>query len=191
MPFNQDEKLFLIQWFSNVLCHELSEDQFDAYEKGTFDSLFQLLDEYGFHQPIKQIKQTLADLKGQEWAYLELAADFTEAFLLDGESSALPYASVYLTEDIQPSHFAFMDEMLVKCSLKLNRANKEPSDHLGVYLALLHQLVLHADVAEQSQFVQGYFLPWLQDFYAKLQRIPTKTPFYQAIVGILIGFLSA
>lgn len=190
IPLGKEEQAFLIQWLANVLCHELNEDQFKQYENGTFEPLFQLLAEQGFSEQIQGIKQALESLKGEEFAYLELAADFTEAFLLDGESSALPYASVYLTEETEPAHFAFMDSTLEKFTLQLNKAVKEPSDHLGVYLEILYQFILHSDIAEQTQFVQGYMLPWLRLFYAKLQRIPTKTQFYQSVVKLLIDILS-
>ncbi len=183
------QKSFLIQWISNVLCQELNQEQFNQYQNGLFDPLFEALEEHGFVKQIAGIKKALTSLKEDTLGYLELAADFSEAFLLDGESSALPYASVYLSEEQLALHLQFMDTALNQFQLQLNKEVKEPSDHLGVYLEILVQFIQKASEGEQQVFIEDYLLPWLEPFHEKLQKIPTNTNFYQNIVDLLLSVL--
>ncbi|VEJ09581.1 molecular chaperone TorD [Actinobacillus delphinicola] len=186
-----EENAFLIQWLSNVLGHELSEEQFNQYQEGVFEPLFQALEEEGFGKYVIGMKDALANLKADKFGYLELAADFTETFLLDGESSALPYASAYLDEEATETNLKFMDGMLDRFQLQINKESKEPSDHLCVYLEILNKLIPVVSESEQQLFVEHYLLTWLVPFYEKVQKIPTKTQFYQNTVGLLIAILTA
>ena len=190
MKLTQTEKSFIYKWFSNVLGHELSESQLQQYQKGVFEPLFMLLSEQGFDELVQNIKQELNALKDLPFAHLELAADFTELFLLSGETSALPYSSVYLEEDKLFDHLAFMDELLVKFQLQVNRDNKEPSDHICVYLEVLGKFVDEGANEEETEFVHNYLLPWLKPFNKKLQKITTKTKFYQNVMTLLVAVLT-
>ncbi len=191
IPALPEENAFLIQWLSNVLGHELNEVQFNQYQAGVFEPLFQALEEQGFAKYVLGMKEALVSLKNDKFGYLELAADFTETFLLDGESSALPYASAYLTEDATENNLKFMDSALERFQLQINKESKEPSDHVCVYLEILNQFIQHTPEAEQQSFIDNYLLSWLVPFYEKVQKIPTKTQFYQNAVGLLIAILTA
>ena len=190
MKLTKEEKSFLYQWFSNVLGHELSEEQLQQYQDGLFNPLFLLLSEEGFDDSVQKIKQDLNTLKVLPFAHLELAADFTELFLLSGEVSALPYSSVYIDEDKLFDHLGFMDTLLAKFRLQVNKENKEPSDHICVYLEILRKFVEEGTEEEQSEFIKDYLLPWLIPFNEKLQIIETKTKFYQNIMALLIAILT-
>lgn len=96
MPFSREERQFVYTWLSNMLGHELSASQLAQYQQGLFDDFFAFLTEQGFQAQVEGIQQQLQQLKTVELAHLELAADYTQLFLLDGSSSTLPYASAYL-----------------------------------------------------------------------------------------------
>ncbi len=186
-----EENGFIFQWFSNVLGHELSESQFKQFQDGVFSPLFDLLAEQGFQTQVEKIQQEIQSLGQDKFAYLELAADFTELFLLDGQSSALPYASVYLKEDDVLTHLHKMDALLEKFQLQVNKESKEPSDHLGVYLEIARQFALADELATQEVFIQEDFLPWLEKMHEKALKVPSKTKFYQTVITLLVDVLKA
>ncbi|HHT7857552.1 molecular chaperone TorD [Pasteurella multocida] len=191
MPFSREERQFVYTWLSNMLGHELSASQLAQYQQGLFDDFFAFLTEQGFQAQVEGIQQQLQQLKTVELAHLELAADYTQLFLLDGSSSALPYASAYLPEAKLACHFTFLEALLVRFQLQLNRDKPEPSDHLCVYLELLRQLAEADDMKTYQQLIQDTLLPWLLPFNDKVQRVKTRTTFYQQVVVLLILLLQA
>lgn len=191
MQFEREERQFVYTWLSNLLGKELSESQLVQYQQGAFDDFFTFLSEQGFQSQVAVIQQELQRLKTLDFAHLELAADYTQLFLLDGAVSALPYASVYLPEADLESHFAFLEALLVRFQLQINRDKPEPSDHLCVYLELLAQLAEAEDWATYQHFIQDYFLPWLLMFNDKVQRVKISTALYQQVIVLLILLLQA
>lgn len=191
MQFEREERQFMYTWLSNLLGKELSESQLVQYQQGAFDDFFTFLSEQGFQSQVAVIQQELQRLKTLDFAHLELAADYTQLFLLDGAVSALPYASVYLPEADLESHFAFLEALLVRFQLQINRDKPEPSDHLCVYLELLAQLAEAEDWATYQHFIQDYFLPWLLMFNDKVQRVKISTALYQQVIVLLILLLQA
>ncbi|QGM79958.1 molecular chaperone TorD [Otariodibacter oris] len=190
IEITSEERLFVYSWLSNVLGHELSKQQLEQYQNGSFDEFFDFLAQQGFSEEIKGIKQSLSDIKEREFSHLELAADYTQLFLLDGEVSALPYASVYLDEVELSKNLAFLDDLLIEFGLQVNKETHEPSDHLCVYIELLIKIIESSDQELEQEFVQIYFLPWLQRFVLKVKGIKTQTDFYPQIINILVGLLS-
>lgn len=190
LQLTQAENAFLFQWFSNVLGKELSEMQLEQYQAGLFDPLFELLSEQGFSVQIEEIRQALAQLKQLPYAHLELAADFTELFLLDGKSSALPYASAYMEGAEQETHLQKMDAFLARFNLQVNKESKEPSDHLGVYLELAQAFAKADDLSAQRLFLKEDLLPWLTAINVKAQLVPTKTRFYQGVLALLVAVIT-
>lgn len=191
MQFEREERQFVYTWLSNLLGKELSESQLVQYQQGAFDDFFAFLSEQGFQSQVAVIQQELQRLKTLDFAHLELAADYTQLFLLDGAVSALPYASVYLPEADLESHFAFLEALLVRFQLQINRDKPEPSDHLCVYLELLAQLAEAEDWETYQHFIQDYFLPWLLMFNDKVQRVKISTALYQQVIVLLILLLQA
>ncbi|MGC7590361.1 molecular chaperone TorD [Bisgaard Taxon 46] len=191
MKFEREERQFVYAWLSNLLGQELSESQLVQYQQGAFDEFFAFLSEQGFQSQVAVIQQELQRLKTVDFAHLELAADYTQLFLLDGTTSALPYASAYLPEVELESHFAFLEALLVRFQLQINRDKPEPSDHLCVYLELLAKLAEAEDWAMYQRFIQDHFLPWLLPFNDKLQRVKITTAIYQQVIVFLILLLQA
>ncbi len=186
----KEEKAFLCTWFGSLLSHELTEEQLKQYQQGMFEPLFELLSELGFLSQVQQIKSDITQINEMPHGQLELAADFTQLFLRDGQSSSLPYASAYLEEEVLTSNLQYMDTLLEQFGLQFNQETKEPSDHIGVYLEVLNKLVLESDSEKQQDFVQNYLLTWVIPFNKKVQKINTKTMFYQNIVAVLVAVLS-
>ncbi|MDP8099487.1 molecular chaperone TorD [Pasteurella atlantica] len=190
----KEEKAFLCTWFGSLLSHELTEEQLKQYQQGTFEPLFELLSELlserGFSSQVQQIKSDITQINEMPYGQLELAADFTQLFLLDGESSALPYASAYLEEEDLATNLDYMDSLLTQFGLQFNQESKEPSDHIGVYLEILNKLVTESDSEKQQDFIQNYLLIWLIPFNEKVQKVKTKTMFYQNIVAVLVAIFS-
>lgn len=190
IQMTSEERLFVYSWLSNVLGHELSKQQLEQYQNGSFDEFFDFLAQQGFSEEINGIKQSLSEIKDKAFSHLELAADYTQLFLLDGQVSALPYASVYLDETELSKNLAFLDKLLIKFGLQLNKDTHEPSDHVCVYIELLYKIIESSDQKLEQDFVQIYFLPWLQRFNLKVKSIKTETDFYPQIINILVGLLS-
>ncbi len=186
----KEEKAFLCTWFGSLLSHELTDEQLKQYQQGTFEPLFELLSEQGFSSQVQQMKSDITQINEMPYGQLELSADFTQLFLLDGESSALPYASAYLEEEVLAENLNYMDSLLVEFGLQFNQESKEPSDHIGVYLEVLNKLVTDSDSEKQQDFVKNYLLNWLMPFNDKVQKIKTKTMFYQSIMAMLVSVLS-
>ncbi|MGC6342491.1 molecular chaperone TorD [Bisgaard Taxon 45] len=191
MQFVSEERQFVYTWLSNMLGHELSASQLAQYQQGLFDDFFAFLAEQGFPAQIEHIRQQLQQLNAVELAHLELAADYTQLFLLDGNSSALPYASAYLPESQLAAHFGFLEQLLARFQLQVNREKPEPSDHLCVYLELLCKLAEVEDWATYQTLIQDYVLPWLLPFNDKVQRVKTSTTLYQQVIVLLILLLQA
>lgn len=189
MIMEKEERLFMYKWLSNMLGHELSASQLNQYQQGLFNQFFDYLNQHNWQQWVDDIKQTFKFLAQDKMAHLELAADYAQLFLLDGKHSALPYASVYLPLNQQEQHFAFLEQLLNRYQLQLNQDKHEASDHLCVYLALLHKLVEQDDLTTYRILIKDYLLTWLPEFWQKVQKIKVTTPFYTAIVGLLVSFL--
>ncbi|MGC7559908.1 molecular chaperone TorD [Pasteurella sp. PK-2025] len=191
MPFSHEERQFVYTWLSNMLGKELSAEQFTQYQQGMFDDFFAFLAEQGFRVQAMGIQQQFQKLKEVDLPHLELAADYTQLFLLDGNSSALPYASAYLPETQLDSHFHFLDDLLARFQLQVNREKPEPSDHVCVYLELLRKLADMEEWHTYQTLIREGVLPWLLPWNDKVQRIKTPTTLYQTLVVLLILWLQA
>ncbi|OBW93359.1 molecular chaperone TorD [Gallibacterium salpingitidis] len=185
MQLSTQERLFLYTWLNSLLSQELSQQQLLAYQTGTFDDLFCFLTNQGFAEEIIELKQVLRDLSNDKFAYLELAADFAQLFLLDSTISAVPYASVYLDKEVLEQHLQYLDHLLASFHLQLNQDLKEPADHLCVHLELLIKLIEQRSIDEQELFIRQHILVWFELLLEKIGQIQTKFHFYQPLLKIL------
>lgn len=187
---SSEERLFCYRWFHSLLAKELSETQLQALQAGQFCSFFAFLAELGFQPQVVDLQNELAKLTAFDSPRLELAADFTQCFLLEGKLSALPYASYYLDERDLSENLAIMDQWLTEFQLKINRLHNEPSDHLCIYLEVLIKLIKTEQSSQiQRQFIQQQLLRWLPQWVEKTAKIQSSTAFYQIISNLLLGFL--
>lgn len=185
-----EERQFVYHWFNAMLARELSDEQLNALQEGQFDDFFAFLKELGFTEIVANIQAELTACQQFEFPRLELAADFAQLFLLDGQQSALPYASAYLEGESLVQNLAEMDRLLTLFSLQINKETKEPSDHLCVYLSLLERLIEHSDISEQQHFLVTQLNSWLPMLIEKAQKISTKTSLYQYLLKLLHQFIN-
>ncbi len=198
------------QWFAQLFSQELEKEMIGIYQDGALNTMFNLFVEIGLSLEVERFKEAIAALEEIEAPALELKADFAACFLLDEASGAMPYASLYLDEDgmMYSEAERKMRELLSKSGLEILESFKEPSDHLAIYLSLMHKWCLqlekevHQEVEIQSYLTSEYLaqksfidegiLRWLPSWHDRLNRIANcKTDFYQALGALLLAFLLA
>ena len=133
LNLDNQERAFIYQWMGSLLSKELTQEQLSYYQNGHFDSLFGLLGEMGFSQ---QVDALCNALKSLQYDQLELAADFTHCFLLEGSLSAIPYMSAYLQDEELSKALSLVDGYMQHYKLKVNKAQNEPSAVSYTHLTL-------------------------------------------------------
>lgn len=198
------------QWFAQLFSQELEREMIEVYQDGALNTICNLFIEVGLSLEVERLKvaiEALADLDNPE---LELRADFAACFLLDESSGAMPYASLYLDEEgmMYSEAERKMRELLSKSGLEILESFKEPSDHLAIYLSLMHKWCrqlrrevtkeahvlsyLHNEYLAQKSFVDEGILRWLPSWNDRLSRIANcKTDFYQALGALLLAYVMA
>ncbi|MFA9489285.1 MULTISPECIES: molecular chaperone TorD [unclassified Mannheimia] len=189
MPLAKEEKLLLLQWLRNLLARELSNEQLKTLQAVEFQQFFAFLAELGFTSHSKALAEEIQKLSLFENPRLELSADFAQCFLLEGRSSALPYASAYLVDPALTDNLAKMDHYLDRFKLQLNRETNEPSDHLVVYLEVLIQLIEQNKHEEANDFIKNQLLTWLPQLAEKAEKTTITTRFYPILVRLLLAVL--
>ncbi len=194
-------------WLSTLFAKEVGSDQLKVYwgQQGQvfLEGLAEALPAIDARDSLERLKQALTSLKQMPQPHLELAADFAQSFLGDNRTSALPYASVYLSDGgqlFQEPH----DEMLALLKsqgLAVTEQFKEPADHLAIMLDYLGNQVLRlleaktdsqraALYRQQQDFIEERLLTWVPEFKQRCERI-TGSGFYPAVAGLLGDFLKA
>lgn len=103
---------------------------------------------------------------------------------MEGNLSAIPYASAYLSGEALAKNLAEMDRLLGEFGLQVNRETKEPSDHLCVYLTLFDRLLAEKPLETQQQFLQNQLMSWLPAWFAKAKTVKTNTGVYPALLRL-------
>lgn len=198
-------------WLSTLFAQELTAEQLRSYLApqgqtfldGLSEAIPESVSETDSAGALTRLKSALAALQLMAQPHLELAADFAQSFLGDNRTSALPYASVYLSDNgmlFESPH----DDMLALLStqgLAVTDQFKEPADHLAIMLDYLGNLVLsqleaQTDAArkalyqEQLTFIERHLLTWVPAFNQRCQGI-TGTGFYAAVADLLCNHLDA
>lgn len=186
-------------WFSTLYAAEASGPLLESYLAGKAASLFDGLAEAGLGVAVERMQIAVDALRDLPHAHLELAADFAQLFLLDADTGALPYASVYDTEHLQlygPAE-ARMRAFLATASLAVRDEFKEPADHLAIYLSLMARLSEQdASTADrpgaarsQADFLQQALLSWLPRFASRNSQASPRFDFYPALAALLVEFV--
>ncbi len=193
------QRAWVYGWFSTLYAAELSDAMLTAYLAGEAAPLLGGLGALGLDAEVGRFQAALEALRDVPLARLELAADFAQMFLLDLESGAPPYASVYAGDDPRfcGAAEAQMRQFLAVASRSIEPRFKEPADHLAVYLALMrHLLEAHADTSaiepaahDQADALQGALLDWLPKFVERHQRSGPQFDFYPALAALLLAFV--
>ncbi len=186
----------ICHWFAGLLVREINQTQFDAYLSGAADPLFEQLQTLcDVSAERVSFSGTLLEVKGEATPQLRsLAADFAALFLLDGPTSALPYASLYIGENGTMFGAPHQDMIARLADAGLSQALEanEPADHIAFMLDYLGRL-LEADPSGQvaGNFVNDSFAPWIDSFEARVIAAKTEFQFYPVIVRVLCRYLRA
>lgn len=188
LNLTNEERIFIYDWFRNLLGQELSDKQLQDLQAGKFEPFLSFMTELGFANYTAKFRQELTACMLYQHPRLELAADYAQLFLLDGQNSALPYASAYLEGDFLDQHLAEMDGYLQQFKLGINKVKNEPSDHLCVYLEVLIKLI-ETNSLSQSIFIKENLLSWLPSLHEKTNKVKTQRQLYQTLLEWLVAFL--
>lgn len=197
------ERARLYGWFSALFAQEVSEDMFRTHFADGGFAPFAGLGDLGLTAELQRLNAAIAALRGESLPRLELAADFAQLFLLDGKTSALPYASAYEGKEAASPLYgaaeARMRDFLAARALSIQSDFREPADHLAVPLALMADLAekdaarndIAAAATDQATFLRSALLDWLPRFVGRCQQAAPRFDFYPALATLLVGFLRA
>ncbi len=127
---------------------------------------------------------------------LELAADYCTLFLRDQVSGALPYASIYLSnQELHDSEYAIkIGEMIKNCGFLLNEDFNDLGDHISIELEFFSRLIdlpnegNHGkQTLSQNFFIDNILLSWLPEFASRCSKKDTFG-FYSASAMLLLKF---
>jgi TorA-specific chaperone len=201
--FASTQRAGLYGWFSRLYAEEVSDEMFRSHFADGGFAPFAGLAELGLGAEVQGLDAAVAALRAEALPRLELAADFAQLFLLDGKTSALPYASAYEGKDTASPLYgaaeARMRDFLAAHALAIQADFREPADHLAVPLALIAELAetdaATADVATaaaaQASFIRSAVLEWLPHFVARCQQARPRFDVYPALAALLLGFVRA
>jgi TorA-specific chaperone len=201
--FASAQRAGLYAWFSRLYAYEVSEHMYRSHFADGGVAPFAGLGELGLAAEVQRLDAAVATLRAEQLPRLELAADFAQLFLLDGKTSALPYASAYAGKDASSPLYgaaeARMRDFLAARALAIQAEFREPADHLAVPLALMAELAekdaARADIAiaavEQAGFLRDALLEWLPRFVDRCRQARPRFDFYPALSALLIGFVHA
>jgi len=192
------QRALVYGWFSTLYAGEIPRHVLASYLAGE-DAPFKAFPALGLSAEVRRLQAGIEALRDVEDAHLELAADFAQMFLLDGKGGALPYASIYDTDDTRlygPAE-ARMQGFLAGASLAVQDEFREPADHLAVYLAVMARLTeeqaqaadIGAAAGDQLAFLQDALLTWLPGFSAASQDASPRFDFYPALAALLIAVI--
>ena len=201
--FAATQRAGLYGWFARLYAQEVSEEMFRSHFADGGFAPFAGLAELGLGAEVQRLDAAIAALRAEQLPRLELAADFAQLFLLDGKTSALPYASAYAGTDSASPLFgaaeARMRDFLAARELAIQADFREPADHLAVPLALMAELAGAASSAEdiptaaatQADFLRTAVLDWLPRFVERCQQARPRFDVYPALAALLLGFVRA
>jgi|APTNR8051073442_1049403.scaffolds.fasta_scaffold10436_4 TorA-specific chaperone len=201
--FASAQRAGLYGWFARLYAQEVSEEMFRSHFTDGGFAPFAGLAELGLGAEVQRLDAAIAALRAEQLPRLELAADFAHLFLLDGKTSALPYASAYEGKDSASPLYgaaeARMRDFLAAREFALQADFREPADHLAVPLALMAELAGAASSVEdiptaaatQADFLRTALLDWLPRFVERCQQARPRFGVYPALAALLLGFVRA
>ena len=201
--FASTQRAGLYGWFARLYAQEVSQQMFESHFADGGFAPFAGLAELGLGAEVQRLDAAIATLRAEQLPRLELAADFAQLFLLDGKTSALPYASAYEGKEAASPLYgaaeARMRDFLAARALAIQADFREPADHLAVPLALMAELAGKDTAAEdiaavataQASFIRSAMLEWLPHFVARCQQARPRFDVYPALAALLLGFVRA
>lgn len=191
---NYRKDLYL--WFFSLFVQELNSDQYFLYRDQQAKNLIDLCNKFNISpnkNAAKRFEFATLKLNGEKNSYIDLAADFTQMFLLSGKNCAIPYASFYQEEKMYGDIQAKMQQFLQHNKLEVSTKFKEPEDHIAIFLNFIAiwiaQDTKYQDLIPQAEFIQQALLNWIELFYKKSQQIQTIYDFYPAFIELFVDFI--
>ena len=201
--FAGTQRAGLYGWLARLYAEEVSEPLYRSHFADGGFAPFAGLAELSLEAEVQRLDAAIATLRAEQLPRLELAADFAQLFLLDGKTSALPYASAYAGTDSASPLFgaaeARMRDFLAARELAIQADFREPADHLAVPLALMAELAgkdaaagdIPAAAAAQAGFIHAGLVDWLPRFVERCQQARPRFDVYPALAALLLGFVRA
>ena len=201
--FASTQRAGLYGWFARLYAQEVSQQMFESHFADGGFAPFAGLAELGLGAEVQRLDAAIAALRAEALPRLELAADFAQLFLLDGKTSALPYASAYEGKDAASPLYgaaeARMRDFLAARELAIQADFREPADHLAVPLALMAEIAgkdaaaedIPAAAAAQAGFIHAGLVDWLPRFVERCQQARPRFDVYPALAALLLGFVRA
>lgn len=203
------QRALICRWLSTLLAQELDDATLQAYLDGQAAPILEALAEHeALAVLVTRFNNALNALRLFQHPRLELAADFATLFLIDGRTSAPPYASLYQSSDQGSDQTAaFHQQATERMEIRLKAAGyrvdqqfREPADHLAImldYLATGWERI--ADTREAfarremlqglEQFVRSE-LAWLPRFSQSCESIDTASDVYHCITAMITQYRS-
>lgn len=196
-------RAIVYNFLSSLFAKELTKDlvaQLSSEQGQVF--LHSLAFEPSLKVCINRINAKLNELNNER-ALIELAADFCGLFLVDGRTSASPYAGQYLNDE--PTNIKSTDKkskkihvfgdfhqqianFLVKSNMQVHRDFPEPSDHIAVILAYTAHLCESTNTQNQLNFINNYLMSWINEFTQQV-HLHDQGLFYSAIAELTLKWL--
>ncbi|MDR5902479.1 molecular chaperone TorD [Halomonas icarae] len=196
-PVDWESESLLCRWLATVLGTELDDASLERYRNGEAAPFFDYLrDAHGMTHEVARLDEALSRLVMLRAPRLELAADFTELFLVDARSGAPPYASLYAGGEggFHGEAAERMEARLSEAGYAVRREVAEPADHLAVmldYLATRLQMLAEAEGPAREEMRQdvGAFLKhelcsWLPLLVSRSAAVKTVSDFYPALLAL-------
>ncbi len=196
-----EKRASIYWWFSTMLIRELNDEQTATLTSESGMQFLDALSMEGMAAEVDAVNSGLRQLNLNGDIRLELAADFAQTFLRDNKHSALPYASIYLSQDglLYQTAQKRMADILQKEGLAVDKGMGEPADHIAVQLDYLGNLVLRGIKAsdetdyregleKQLAFINSQVMNWLPGFVKKSLSVGDAY-FYPAICSLLLSYV--
>jgi TorA-specific chaperone len=180
-------------WFSTLFIRELNDAQLAELTGAAGTAFLDAFATEGMATEVEAVKAALVRAASAGDQRLELAADYAQTYLRDDRNSALPYASLYLSDEklVYQQAQNEMTALLRQEGLAVDDALGEPADHIAVQLDYLGNLVLRdagqSDAGEyrenlnlQLAFIDDRLRNWVPRFVQRSQRVQ-DADFYPAI----------
>ncbi|MDO6678068.1 MULTISPECIES: molecular chaperone TorD family protein [unclassified Shewanella] len=120
-------------------------------------------------------------------SFTELRNDFNQLFVGPGVKSAYPWGSVYTDKDnlVCGQSCVEFEQFCKRNKIDVTPPQKGPSDHIGLILAVLANLLSENRSDLASMLICDHLKPWLPQFIRCVDT-HSQTEFYRG-VGLLIG----
>lgn len=201
MQLLNKQEIHEFQGIARILHHALFYDPSPAFIQDLIDHrVIQSWPNFTCSDLENRGKTLLSDYLTQ-WAptqHQALKLDYGQLFYGPGEPSAAPWGSVYLSERqlLNDKSTMALKSFYQEQGIGFNLDNNQPVDHIGLFFAVLDQLLSQWAQAEESEIIkrncfillQQHLLPWSGRCLTLMQQ-HARTDFYLGIALLSQAYL--